>query len=184
MRCARTLLANTPGLVVADMTDLDVAEHLSRVGPLLRAGSGCNCDLGEELTQVLTVGPLNAGIAKLQADNALKTAQRVCTDKGWPSSELHNGKADAFRHCYWSCLMMKAMGLFTAKLIGDTHECCSASPEQERAMDLHNNMVGRTLGGGLRVITGDCEIDCLKALELGQLISRVGALPTRPIKGY
>ena len=108
------------------------------------------CPLGEELTVVLAVGPIDAFTAWSLANQALSLAQNI----GLPG--LHNGHADAFRHCYWSCRMAQEIGVSQAKEVGDIHEDCNPNPAAERAMDLFNNAKGRGFGSS----TGDCKDAC------------------------
>lgn len=64
--------------------------------------------------------------------------------------------ADAYRHATWSYLMGRTIGNEKAKAMGDAHEIDGLRPwpgmgtnsAGERAMDLHNNLVGRNLPGG------------------------------------
>lgn len=56
---------------------------------------------------------------------------------------LHNGKGDAFRHCYWSALMTIHMGRATAAGFGDRHEESPGQPNIEYVMDQRNNAIGR-----------------------------------------
>jgi hypothetical protein len=87
--------------------------------------------------------------------------------KRYPNS-LHNGDGDAFRHCYWSCEMARAIGLDCAKIIGDNHEAAgnrNGQPPAEYNMDFNNNSVGR----GLASSSGDCGDLCKKALDGGKL---------------
>lgn len=175
---ARVLIADRRGLDVSEMTDHEVIDQLERHGTaLLSTGLGdCDCSLGEEWSQIIAVGPFKAAIAMLQADASITTAENLCDERGWSrEKELTNGRADAFRHCYWLCLMAKAIGALEAFLVGTTHECCVKNSEEERTMDLHNNEVGRSLGVGFRrVFKGDCKNDCLKALDDGYLITSLG----------
>lgn len=78
--------------------------------------------------------------ASKHADAALAEAQRR-----WPSS-LHNGKGDAFRHCYWNARMARDFGKGTAKGFADRHEQNPDQPAIEKKMDLFNNNVGRDVG--------------------------------------
>jgi hypothetical protein len=51
---------------------------------------------------------------------------------------LHNGPADAFRHCFWSCTMDKYLGA-AAKAIADERENAGnrdGQPKDEEMMDL------------------------------------------------
>lgn len=56
---------------------------------------------------------------------------------------LHNGRGDAFRHCYWSALMTIHMGRATAAEFGDRHEESPGQPNIEYVMDQRNNAIGR-----------------------------------------
>jgi hypothetical protein len=72
---------------------------------------------------------------------------------------MHNGGADAFRHCYWSGLMTQRFGYGTARGFGDRHEDEPSQPANEKNMDLHNNEKGRQwawASGGLwnRCVSG------------------------------
>lgn len=78
--------------------------------------------------------------ARIKSDAALARATAL-----YPSS-LHNGKGDAFRHCYWSATMTIQMGSATAKGFGDRHEDDPGNPLVEKEMDLANNSTGRTIG--------------------------------------
>lgn len=73
------------------------------------------------------------------ADAALAEAQRR-----WEG--LHNGRGDAFRHCYWNARMTRDFGKGTAKGFADRHEQNPGQPAIEKKMDLFNNDVGRTVG--------------------------------------
>jgi len=59
---------------------------------------------------------------------------------------LHNERGDAFRHCYWNALMVKAVDAKLAKEFTDAHEERPGQPTREKKMDLHNNAVGREIG--------------------------------------
>ncbi len=63
----------------------------------------------------------------------------------YPKS-VHNGKGDAFRHCYWNGLMTVSLGASTAKRIASNHEAVSTNPTKEKNMDLYNNGRGRWVG--------------------------------------
>ena len=84
--------------------------------------------------------PFAAQDFKANADNALATAQRL-----FPASSLHNGDGDAFRHAYWNALMTRGHGADLAKEFADAHESNPNNPADEKAMDLHNNEVGRQI---------------------------------------
>ncbi len=59
-----------------------------------------------------------------------------------------NGYGDAVRHCYWCALNQVSAGHNSslAKEFGDAHENTSTNNINEKAMDLHNNSVGYSLG--------------------------------------
>ena len=57
-----------------------------------------------------------------------------------------NGKSDALRHCMWQACLEVALGWRLAKKFGDLHEAIDGNPYNEKRMDLHNNIVGRTIG--------------------------------------
>src|SRR5262249_25170897 len=78
--------------------------------------SGCRC--GEALNCVWLAGADACSQGKALSNEALKEAQDTKLEGG------HNGKQDAFRHCYWSCIMTAAFGTGKAKAIGDLHEAC------------------------------------------------------------
>ncbi len=67
--------------------------------------------------------------AREDGGKALGTAESLF------STSLHNGKGDAFRHCYWSSLMTIHMGAATAAGFGDRHEEVDGNPWIEREMD-------------------------------------------------
>lgn len=82
------------------------------------------------------------------ASKALKEAENVSSKYGW---EIHNGGADAFRHCYWSGIMTSVYDSKTAKGFGDRHEDTPKPKDKKNAiqwqnekdMDLFNNQKGR-----------------------------------------
>lgn len=65
--------------------------------------------------------------------------------KLFPTS-LHNGKGDAFRHCYWNARMTIDLGSKIAEVIATNHEDAAPGPAKERKMDLANNATGRKVG--------------------------------------
>ncbi|ERF74602.1 hypothetical protein EPUS_00732 [Endocarpon pusillum Z07020] len=79
--------------------------------------------------------------AQGHADIAAQAAQNL-----FPANTLHNGKGDAFRHCYWNARMTIDLGAGNAKSIGDNHEDGSNGPAEEKRMDLANNASGRNIG--------------------------------------
>jgi len=112
---------------------------------------------GEKWDAFWGVGPWDAYKAKQLADKALSEAQKT----GLPG--LHNGPADAWRHCYWNCTMTGELGADQAKLIADNHEKHGAGPSNENSMDYHNNDKGRSCGGK------SCDLCCQTKLNSGEL---------------
>ncbi len=99
--------------------------------------------LMEEWDQVRGVGPIDAGRAQRDSEDAGRGARQ----SGLPGQ--HNGPADAFRHCLWSCLMAQSIGADQAKIVGDIHEDNGnkgGQPTPEEQMDRSNNSVGRQCG--------------------------------------
>jgi hypothetical protein len=52
---------------------------------------------------------------------------------------------DAYRHTLWSYLLTDRFGAEFAKIVTDAHETVPGNTPEERAMDYHNNAVGRRL---------------------------------------
>lgn len=75
----------------------------------------------------------------------------VC-DQKFGKAHHKNGRANAFRHALWNVLIIHtckrwasiAKATAWTKRITDWHEDFSVNPELARAMDLHNNHIGRT----------------------------------------
>jgi len=120
--------------------------------------------LAEWWDQIRGVGPVDANRARNNARDALSGAQA----SGLPG--LHNGPADAFRHCLWSCLMTQSIGVDQTKIVGDTHEEIGRSqgpPDREEQMDRKNNEVGRRCG--LEENPKTCAERCMDKHNLGAL---------------
>jgi len=78
-------------------------------------------------------------------DFAVRRTQ-ACAGKGWftPYSVSHNGKGDAFRHATWNAVMSQDIGIHWAERFATAHEYPTYTDRASR-MDLHNNLVGRSL---------------------------------------
>jgi hypothetical protein len=101
------------------------------------------------------------------ANEADIKASEVATSQ---NLQIHNGYADAFRHCYWSGRMTQEMGEETAKGFGDRHEYRDTQPDKERDMDLHNNAMGRTwASAGLNPYSR-----CFDGMYSGELVEIFG----------
>ncbi len=85
--------------------------------------------------------PHHISTIQTHANTALAEAGRRFRGAG-----QHNGQGDAFRHCYWSALLARDLGADNARAFTTAHEAYSANPPRERAMDLHNNAAGVTIG--------------------------------------
>ncbi|VAW87559.1 hypothetical protein MNBD_GAMMA18-2198 [hydrothermal vent metagenome] len=57
-----------------------------------------------------------------------------------------NDRSDAFRHCFWSAMLARDLGYQNALQFTNAHESDPRNPPQEKAMDLHNNSVGLSIG--------------------------------------
>ena len=69
-----------------------------------------------------------------------------------PNHTSHNNEADAFKHCFWQAEMTLFFGQKIAKFLGDKHEDRPDNPDNEKAMDLHNNERGRIIGEIVKTI--------------------------------
>lgn len=69
---------------------------------------------------------------------------------------VHNGGADAFRHCTWSGSMAQEFGVEAAQGFGDRHEYKAGQPEAERDMDWYNNQRGRDWATQVNDIAARC----------------------------
>ena len=111
--------------------------------------------LKEKWSVIWNVGGLAGYRAKKLAEEALAAAQQT----GLPG--LHNGPADAWRHCYWNCRMTNVIGKDDAAFIAKNHEEQEeGNPTNERMMDTWNNEEGRGC-------SGDCDSCCQKDLDAG-----------------
>jgi hypothetical protein len=79
------------------------------------------------------------------AKNDASTAEASAQAR-FPATTLHNGKGDAYRHCYWSGLMTRHIGSGNALKISENHETHSPGPLIEYQMDTYNNTKGRVAG--------------------------------------
>ncbi|WP_456382351.1 eCIS core domain-containing protein [Hydrogenimonas sp.] len=111
----------------------------------------------EGLSAILKAGPIDAYRAHELAQEALKAAEQT----GLPG--LHNGPADAWRHCYWNCRMVQVIGKEDAADIAENHETYGNNPLAEWFMDTWNNREGREC-------SGDCDTCCYSKLNRGRLL--------------
>ncbi len=113
---------------------------------------------GEKWDAITGVGPWDAYKASKIADYALAAANKT----GLPG--LHNGPADAWRHCFWNCEMTKALGREQAETIAMNHELNGSGPKVETSMDLLNNWTGQKCGS-----SENCDQCCQDKLDSGGL---------------
>jgi hypothetical protein len=87
-------------------------------------------------------------------------------------THLHNGKADAYRHAFWSARDTADFGLFITKLFTDAHEWKSCNDAKETEMDFFNNAQGRNIGHDFNILTTDSTISntILTAIYSGSLL--------------
>jgi RHS repeat-associated protein len=121
----------------------------------------------EEINQIGAVGPLDALKARDLAQQSLNDAQ------GSGLTGQHNGEADAYRHCLWSCRMTQELCEEDARDVGNIHEEYGNNPPGVTAMDLHNNSIGRSIGAS----GGDCKTGCMNAIKNGSLQTTPGGIP-------
>lgn len=80
----------------------------------------------------------------------------------------HNDKSDAFRHCFWSAMLVRDIGYTRALAFTTAHESSPTNAPDEKAMDLHNNGIGLSMG---RAGMSDqfLSAQCVGALNSGRL---------------
>ncbi len=124
---------------------------------------GLFCLGNEEIMTGLAVGPVSAAIAYGLSRKAIDVAEAMgLPGNGWMSAQ------DAFRHCYWTCLMTRTIGPVHADWIGYIHEECDENNTcDQRRMDEHNNAMGIILGFSS---CSGCKESCLWAWTMGMLV--------------
>lgn len=155
----------------------------------------------DALQDIVRANPSNAVVLKQAKEEAEQWARTLagCFAAGQPEAvmearyraSIHNGPADAARHCYWSALLASRLTYNEAMRVVFTHEFRQIdSPEAdqrlEAEMDLHNDRVGLEIGTRRKAAsTPDLQEEVLKALLSGQLRfidARTRALvPTRSL---
>ncbi len=112
-----------------------VVQQHSRAAPMIARQEA---SFSEKWNVVWHVGALAGYRAKQLAAEALTAARQT----GLPG--IHNGPADAWRHCYWNCRMTAVIGKDDAAFIAENHEEQEEdNPTAERMMDTWNNKEGR-----------------------------------------
>lgn len=79
-----------------------------------------------------------------------------------------NDKSDAFRHCFWSSILVRDIGYKNALEFTTAHESSPLNDRYEKIMDLHNNQVGLKIGLSM---SDDAKLSkqCNDALSAGRL---------------
>lgn len=104
-------------------------------------------------------------LVKVIEENARKATDETVRRFG---RNGYNDSSDAFRHCYFSALLTRDLGLSNARFFMDAHELFEGNPEEEFRMDMHNNHIGFRLGifGGDDLTLAD---RCYAALQQNKL---------------
>jgi hypothetical protein len=92
-------------------------------------------DLVPEQIEIVSLYPLRAPVILALTDQARTLANQYAPDDVW----LH----DAMRHVIWSFLLTRTFGPEFAIKVTDAQELRPGNTPDERAMDFHNNAVGR-----------------------------------------
>jgi hypothetical protein len=105
-----------------------------------------NTNLYNKLTEAekaFVKNPLNWSVAqKFQEDAAFAFNTAVNIFKFGEPQSLKNGRGDAFRHAFWSALLVKDSNVNKALEYLNAHEENSSQPIDEKLMDQHNNAAG------------------------------------------
>jgi len=112
---------------------------------------------------------------------ATKQTLKICNIEYSDTHHLH-GKGNAFRHALWNVLI----ALYTSRIhkneeksvkwaerITDLHEELAPNEPMEKAMDLHNNALGRAIFGKLKEDTLNYIVNEVKKRAEGAVIIRV-----------
>lgn len=101
------------------------------------------------------------------------------------NSHKRNNPANAFRHALWNFLIAKRCRkwalkgknvLVWTKKITDLHEDLMPNPTLAKAMDLHNNAVGRELASIARITLAEALEELVKMEKKSKKIDRIGLL--------
>jgi hypothetical protein len=113
-------------------------------------------DLASKLTKaewkVVLLNPIDAYHSMGTVQPSLTAAQQT-----FPCDEdvkFQDGKADALRHAFWNALMVNAANKEFAEEFTTAHES-EATDANAKAMDLHNNGIGRTMAEKYPTATAD-----------------------------
>lgn len=118
-----------------------------------------------EKAVLAAMGPANALLVKASKTTAFNETEKRFGFNG------HNDRSDAFRHCFWSAILARNIGVWWAKAFTDAHETSPGQPADEKVMDLHNNGVGLKIGMFYFIPDSNETLSekCYKALLSGEL---------------
>jgi hypothetical protein len=119
----------------------------------------------------VATGPVDCIVASQKATQAETAANDLVAAGYYPADSLHNGIADAFRHCFWNALMAGHLGIETAAIIANRHEEAPGQPIEEKNMDLHNNAHGRGIGAALGTQEDSSRNQCIESGHMGLLVT-------------
>jgi hypothetical protein len=94
-------------------------------------------DLAPEQVDIVSRYPLRAPLLLFITDQARDFSRQHEQQDVW--------RRDALRHVSWSFLLTKQFGAEFAKTVTDAQEMRPGNTPDERAMDFHNNAIGRRL---------------------------------------
>jgi hypothetical protein len=97
-------------------------------------------DLVPEQIEIVSLYPLRAPVILALTDQARALAMQHAQDDLWLQ--------DAMRHVIWSFLLTRTFGPVFAATVTDAHELRPGNTPNERAMDFHNNAIGRRFVSG------------------------------------
>lgn len=118
----------------------------------------------------LTGITLQSPIRMLKTAMATKRCMQICNREFGQTHHLHN-RANAIRHALWNILILKKLYgsrsnmvsiLKWTEKITSWHEDFSVNAPLERAMDLHNNAVGRIWFSEFKMMNEKEIVDQLK----------------------
>lgn len=110
----------------------------------------------KEIGRLLKIG-LSHPLYIIPTYKATHKTLRIC-HRLYPKTQHAHGVENAFRHALWNMLLCQYIfevnntihkSLEWTKKITDLHEELAPNNELEKAMDLHNNKVGRNIFGEL-----------------------------------
>lgn len=157
----------------------------------------------DALKDIIDANPLNAFVLKDAKDEAEAWAKSLATfgGAGLPEADrpaargasIHNGPADAARHCYWSALLASQLTYNEAMRVVFTHEFDAidsgkAQDKLEARMDIHNDRIGLEIGTRMKGATkAQLQAACMDALTNGKLVvidKRGSLVPTRSLQPH